>query len=58
MKKDTFISTDIQTRATAKLSEEVSNELNTPDPSEEEARAALKKAMDTSCNPGCCQEEE
>jgi len=41
MKKDTFISTDIKAKATAKLSEEVLDELNIPDPSEEEARAFL-----------------
>jgi len=46
MEKDTFISTDIHTRATAKLSEDVLNELNVPDPSEEEAKAALKEAIE------------
>lgn len=52
MKNDTFIDTELRTCATDSLAKEVEDELNKSDPSPQEARAALQKAIEDKDNDG------
>ncbi len=56
MENDTFVKTELRTHATESLSQEVADEIDTPDPSPDEARAALKEAIEDKDKDG--QERE
>ena len=44
--KDTFITTRLETKATAAVEEGVAKDLEVPDPTKEDAKAAIAKAKE------------
>lgn len=46
MENDTFVKTELRTHATETLSKEVADEVNTSDPSPDEAKAAIQEAIE------------